>query len=93
MPLTGILSYRAGRFTWVPWTPRDAWARVAFMLLDGPSVPQCFLDALDRRGDRCAQMYRSAAGWQSISAQEMLRRVAGLAKAADQKPLDKVREL
>jgi long-chain acyl-CoA synthetase len=47
----------------------------------GLSIPQCFLDALDRRGERCAQMYRSAAGWQSISAKEMLRRVAGLAKA------------
>jgi long-chain acyl-CoA synthetase len=45
------------------------------------SIPQCFLDALDRRGERCAQMYRSAAGWRSISAKEMLRRVAALAKA------------
>jgi long-chain acyl-CoA synthetase len=45
------------------------------------SIPQCFLDALDRRGEQCAQMYRSAAGWQSISAKEMLRRVAALAKA------------
>jgi len=48
---------------------------------DGLSIPRCILDALDRRGDLCAQMYRSAAGWQSISAKEMLRRVAGLAKA------------
>jgi long-chain acyl-CoA synthetase len=48
---------------------------------DGPSVPQCFLDAIDRRGEQCAQMYRSTTGWQSISAKEMLRRVAGLARA------------
>ena len=48
---------------------------------DALSIPQCIVDALDRRGDLCAQMYRSAAGWQSISAREMLRRVAGLAKA------------
>ncbi|HXW62281.1 MAG TPA: long-chain fatty acid--CoA ligase [Candidatus Acidoferrales bacterium] len=44
------------------------------------SIPQCVLAALDRGSDRCAQMYRTAAGWQSISSKEMLRRVAGLAK-------------
>ena len=48
---------------------------------DALSIPQRIVDTLDRRGDLCAQMYRTAAGWQSISAREMLRRVAGLAKA------------
>jgi long-chain acyl-CoA synthetase len=47
---------------------------------DGPSVPQCFLDTADRRGDQCAQMYGRSGRWQSISASEMLRRVAGLAR-------------
>ena len=45
------------------------------------SIPKCLLEALDSRANACAQMYRSAAGWQSISGQEMLLRVAGLAKA------------
>jgi len=48
---------------------------------DGLSIPQSVVEALDRRGDLCVQMYRSAAGWQPISAKEMLRRVAGLARA------------
>lgn len=50
-----------------------------------PSLPKCYLDAVDRHANRRAQMYLPAAGppsgrWQSISATEMLRRVAGLAK-------------
>jgi len=47
---------------------------------DPASIPKCFLEAIDHRPDRCAQMHR-ANGWQSISGQEMLRRVAGLCKA------------
>ena len=39
------------------------------------------LDAIDRFASPRAQMYRTPAGWQSIPAQEMLRRVAGLSKA------------
>lgn len=51
------------------------------MATDHPSVPKCFLDAVDRHANPRAQIYRTAAGWQSISANEMLRRIAGLAKA------------
>lgn len=46
-----------------------------------PSVPKCFLDAVDRYGNPRAQMHRGPKGWQSVSATEMLRRIAGLAKA------------
>ncbi len=46
-----------------------------------PSVPKCFLDAVDRYANPRAQMHRGPKGWQSISAKEMLRRIAGLAKA------------
>ena len=45
------------------------------------SVPGCFLDARDQRKDACVQLYRSPTGWQYISGQEMVRRVAGLARA------------
>jgi len=44
-------------------------------------LPKCFLDAVDRFANPRAQMFRTAGGWESISAQEMLRRVAGLARA------------
>lgn len=46
-----------------------------------PSVPKCFLDAVDRYANRRAQVYRGSNGWRSISAKEMLRRIAALAKA------------
>ncbi len=46
-----------------------------------PSIPKCFLDALDRNANRSAQMFRGASRWESVPAKEMLRRVAGLAKA------------
>lgn len=45
------------------------------------TVPKCFLDAVDTYANPRAQMYRGAGGWESISAKEMLRRVAGMAKA------------
>lgn len=45
------------------------------------ALTKCFLDALDRYANPRAQIYRAASGWDSISAQEMLRRVAGLARA------------
>ncbi len=45
------------------------------------SVPKCFLDAVDRYATPRAQMHRGPNGWQSVSAKEMLRRIAGLAKA------------
>ena len=58
-----------------------------------PSVPKCFLDAVDGYANPRAQMYRTTAGWQSIPAQEMLRRVAGIAKALSElgiRPGDRV---
>jgi len=51
------------------------------MATEYPSIPKCFLDAVDRFANPRAQMYRAAGGWQSISAAEMLRRVAGIARA------------
>jgi long-chain acyl-CoA synthetase len=46
-----------------------------------PSIPKCFLDAVDRYANSRAQVYRGPKGWQAVSSKEMLRRVAGLAKA------------
>ena len=46
-----------------------------------PSVPKCFLDAVDQYANPRAQVHRGAKGWQAVSSKEMLRRVAGLAKA------------
>jgi long-chain acyl-CoA synthetase len=51
------------------------------MTVEYTPLPRLFLDAVDLFANPRAQMYRSAAGWQAISAGEMLRRVAGLAKA------------
>jgi long-chain acyl-CoA synthetase len=49
--------------------------------MDYPPLTKSFVDAVDRFASPRAQMYRTAEGWQSITAQEMLRRVAGLSKA------------
>jgi long-chain acyl-CoA synthetase len=46
-----------------------------------PALTKCFLEAVDRFANPRAQMYRTPAGWQSISANELLRRVAGLSKS------------
>jgi long-chain acyl-CoA synthetase len=51
---------------------------------ESTTLAGCFLNAADRFANPDAQMYRSTSGlnegeWNSISAQEMLRRVAGLA--------------
>jgi long-chain acyl-CoA synthetase len=51
------------------------------MASEYPALTKFFLDAIDRFANPRAQMYRTPAGWQSIPAQEMLRRVAGLSKA------------
>lgn len=56
------------------------------MATEYPSIAKCFLDAVDTRANSRAQMYRTqpgseAAVWEPISAKEMLRRVAGLARA------------
>src|SRR5580704_172251 len=68
------------------------------MAMEYPALTKCYLDAVDRYANPHAQMYRlakgSAAGvWESISATEMLRRVATLAKALAElgiKPGDRV---
>jgi len=52
--------------------------------MEYPSVPKCLLDAVDRYASPRAQIYRTATGWLSISALEMLRCVAGLAKALNE---------
>ena len=54
------------------------------MPLESLSIPKCFLEAVDHRPNPRAQMYRTERGWQSISSQEMLRRVAGLAKVLEE---------
>jgi len=46
-----------------------------------PSLTKLFLDAIDQHPNPRAQIYRVAGSWQSHSSAEMLRRVAGLAKA------------
>jgi long-chain acyl-CoA synthetase len=51
------------------------------MATDYPPLTKCFLDAVDRFANPQAQMYRTSSGWKSISAAEMLRRVAGISKA------------
>ncbi|HUJ32241.1 MAG TPA: long-chain fatty acid--CoA ligase [Candidatus Acidoferrum sp.] len=58
-----------------------------------PSLTKSFLDAVDKFANPHVQMYRTANGWQSYSSAEMLRRIAGLAKALDElgiKPGDRV---
>jgi long-chain acyl-CoA synthetase len=58
-----------------------------------PSTTKCFLDAVDRYVCPRAQIWKTDAGWESIPASEMLRRVAGLAKALQElgvKPGDRV---
>ncbi len=46
------------------------------MATEHPPLPKLFLDAVDLYKQPRAQMYRSPHGWEAISAQEMLRRVA-----------------
>jgi long-chain acyl-CoA synthetase len=51
------------------------------MATEHPPLPKLFLDAVDLYKNPRAQMYRSAQGWENISANEMLRRVAALSQA------------
>ena len=51
--------------------------------MDYPALTKCFLDAVDQHPNARAQMYRAAEAWQAYSSAEMLRRVAGLAKALE----------
>ena len=58
-----------------------------------PSTTKCFLDAVDQYACPRAQIWKTDAGWESIPSSEMLRRVAGLAKALQElgvKPGDRV---
>jgi long-chain acyl-CoA synthetase len=45
-----------------------------------PPLVECFLDAVDKYANPRAQIYRTAHGWESVSAGDMLRRVASLSK-------------
>jgi long-chain acyl-CoA synthetase len=61
--------------------------------MEYPALAKCYLDAVDEYASSRAQMFRAANGWESISAKEMLRRVAGLSKALNElgvKPGDRV---
>jgi long-chain acyl-CoA synthetase len=63
------------------------------MATEYPPLTKSYLEAMDRFAQPRAQMYRSANGWQSYSAAEMLRRVAGMSKALAElgiKPGDRV---
>lgn len=68
------------------------------MAKEYPALTKCFLEAVDRYANPSAQMYRTratahAGAWETISANQMLRRVATLAKALAElgiKPGDRV---
>jgi long-chain acyl-CoA synthetase len=49
--------------------------------MEYPTLPQRLLDAVERHQCARAQIYKMGAQWQANSAQEMLRRVAGLSAA------------
>src|SRR6202167_3987871 len=49
--------------------------------MEYPALNKLFLDAVDRYANPKAQIYKTANGWESFRAGEMLRRVAGLSKA------------
>jgi long-chain acyl-CoA synthetase len=51
------------------------------MATEHSPLPKLFIDAVDLYKNPRAQMYRSAQGWENISANEMLRRVAALSQA------------
>src|SRR5258708_22805803 len=57
------------------------------------TLPSKFLHALDTWPSPRAQMFRTPAGWQNISSDELLRRTAGLSQALFErgvKPGDRV---
>lgn len=51
------------------------------MATEHSPLPKLFIDAVDLYKNPRAQMHRSAQGWENISANEMLRRVAALSQA------------
>ena len=61
--------------------------------MEYPALTKCYLDAVDEYANPRAQMFRGANAWESVSATEMLRRLAGLSKALNElgvKPGDRV---
>jgi long-chain acyl-CoA synthetase len=46
-----------------------------------PTITGSLLESINKQPNPKAQMFRGASGWESISSEEMLRRIAGLAKA------------
>ena len=46
-----------------------------------PTITGQLLESIDKNPKPNAQMFRGAQTWESVSSQEMLRRIAGLAKA------------
>jgi long-chain acyl-CoA synthetase len=46
-----------------------------------PTIPGNLLEVVDKNPNPKAQIFRGASGWEPVSSQEMLRRIAGLAKA------------
>ena len=58
-----------------------------------PALTKCFLEAVDKYANPRAQIFRGPQGWEAISATEMLRHVAALAKALRElgvKPGDRI---
>src|SRR3989442_3031553 len=58
-----------------------------------PSLTRCLLEAVDRYRNRRSMMYKAGNRWESLSAAEMLRRIAGLSLALAElgvKPGDRV---
>ena len=46
-----------------------------------PTIPECLLSSADRFRQSKAQLFRGSAGWEAITSEEMLRRIAGLSRA------------
>ena len=49
--------------------------------MEYPTLPQRLLESVDRYHSPRAQIYKAGSQWQDISAKELLRRVAGVARA------------
>ncbi len=58
----------------------QCWSTVEFVTNYG-TLPSRFLNAIDQLPNPRAQMFRRGNGWQAISSEEFLRRVAGLSAA------------
>lgn len=50
-------------------------------MIENKSLPACLLEAVKRYANSRAQLFRGANGWESVSAQEMLRRIAGVSNS------------